>query len=484
MPTHWARVIVLGAMAASLHACKASRPSAKIAEADAGTHSVFGGSSAIQVRARRNPAMVVSALVDVEAPGAERIVVSYGEDPARSSTTPELVTDASGRVTAVLLGLRPGAVTHIQVAAHAAGRVIESAPLDFRAELLPPDVAWPDVRILSDDGTARGFLLGAFSTPKGKVATVLDRSGRVVWYKPLAGDQVGVFDRLPNGRFILYNWPARVFEEIDLGGVVVRRWVPSPPASEDGADPHEFLPRPDNRALVIGWQVHAADSRSRFADGAADAERRDNTVVEIDASGASQLLWSSYPDVRVEELRPVPEAEIDPASFEVAHANAVDVSADGQLLAVTCRELEQVLGIESATGEVRWRLGGKRASLRILGDPLGGVSAVHDARLLPDHRLRIFDNGNSRKVRESRVVIYKIDEAAQTARLVWEYRHDPPIYTWVGGSARDLPEGRLLVNFSWKGTITEIDAERKVHWEIKVPGSGTYRMEWVPTLYP
>jgi hypothetical protein len=430
--------------------------------------------------------MVVSALVHVEAKGAERVIVRYGDDTTRSNATPELTPDAEGRVTAVLLGLRPAAVTHVEVEARGGGQMSRSAPLTFNSDELPADIALPKVQIVTDDGTARGYLLGAFITPKGKVATVLDRRGRVLWYRPLLGEAVGVFTRLPSGRFILWNLPARVFEELDLAGNVLRRWAPEAPASEEGADGHEFLPLPGERALVIGWQVHSVDSRSRFPRGVQNAERRDNTVVEIDPTGADRLIWSTYPQVRIDELRPVPEIadEVDPKRFEVAHANAIDVAPDGDLVAVTCRELDQVLGIERATGKVRWRLGGKRGDLRVVDDPLGGPSAPHDARFVTNNRLRVFDNGNSRKKPETRVVVYELDEAKRMARLVWEYRHDPPLYTWIGGSARELPGGRLLVNFPWNGTTTEIDSEKRVRWEMKAPKSGAYRMEWVNTLYP
>jgi hypothetical protein len=235
---------------------------------------------------------------------------------------------------------------------------------------------------------------------------------------------------------------------------------------------------------VIGWRYHEVDSRGRFPKGVPNAQRRDNNVIELDAGGSSRVIWSSHPDIGIDEIRPAREVPMDPARFETVHANAIDVSADGQLVALTCRELSQVLGIERATGKVRWRLGGKRGDLRIEDDPLHGFSAPHDARFLPGNRLRVFDNGNAHAVPMSRVVIYELDEAKRVARLVWEYRHDPPLYTPIAGSARDVPDNRLLVNFTWLGTLTEIDDKRRVHWEMKLSGAGAYRIEWIPTLYP
>lgn len=427
--------------------------------------------------------MVVSALVDIHAPGARRIKVRYGDGQGANFETPELVPDPDGRVTAVLLGLRPGMRNQIDVEASVGDRTLHSERLSFTADPLPPDVALPEVKVVTDDGSARGYLLGEFRTSKGKMATLLDRHGRVFWYRPLVAEALGAFLMLPNGHLIVWNMPARLYDEVDLSGIVLRRWMPDPSASQDGADGHEFLALSDDRAMVIGWRNHPADPGRRFPKIPSGAERRDNTVVEFDVAGASRVIWESYPDVGVDEVRPPPGAPVDPGNFEVAHMNAIDLSPDGKFVVVTCREMEQVLGIDRTTGKVRWRLGGKRSDFRITDDPLGGFNSPHDARVLPGNRLRVFDNGNRHKPPESRVVVYELDEVKKTARLVWEYRHDPPFFTWFGGSARALPNDRLLINFTWERTVIEIDKERRVHWEINVPDSAAYRIEWVPTLY-
>jgi hypothetical protein len=463
--------------------CKDVTPRGRT-DAAGGSPASASGPQFVRASVRRNPAMVVSALVDVEAPGAERITVRYGNNLGDAYETPALTPAADGRVTAVLIGLRPGVKTLIKVEARARDRSLSSLPLTFVADAPPPDIAWPEVRVVTDDGSARGFLLGPFRSDRGKAAVMLDRRGRVLWYRPLVGVEVGAFSRLPNGHFIMWNILARAFEEVDIGGSVVRRWIPDPAASEDGADGHEFLPLPGDRAVVIGWQYHGVDSRTRFPDGSRTAQRRDNTVVELDAQGSSRVIWASYPQIGIDEIRPLPETKIDPTRFETVHANAVDLSSDGELVAVTCREIGQVLGIERRTGKVRWRLGGKRGDLRILDDPLEGFSAPHDARLLPGNRLRVFDNGNLHRVPVSRVVVYEIDEAARVARLVWEYVRDPPLYTEMAGSARDLPNDRLLIDFTLKGRIIEVDRERRVHWEMKLVRGWAYRIEWVPTMYP
>jgi hypothetical protein len=57
----------------------------------------------------------------------------------------------------------------------------------------------------------------------------------------------------------------------------------------------------------------------------------------------------------------------------------------------------------------------------------------------------------------SRAVEYRIDEAAQTATHVWEYRHVPDICAAVGGSAQRLAGDDTLIAWGTAGVATEVD---------------------------
>jgi hypothetical protein len=263
----------------------------------------------------------------------------------------------------------------------------------------------------------------------------------------------------------------------------VRHWVVGAGDSSSGLDSHDFTVQPDGHALGIGSRTSTFDSTPYFPDGIANATRIDGEILDVDPGGTVHLVWTSYPDFQPSDLTPDPDLALDGTNVEMAHVNAVVLAPDGNLL-VSCRAISQVLKLDRATGAVLWRLGGKRSDFAFEGDPQGGFTLQHDPQVMASGRLRLLDNGNAQTPQETRVVEYELDETAKIAHWRWEYRHAPSLYTLVGGSARDLPGSRMLVDFTVPGTTVEIDGAKNVHWELQTGQSRPYRMIFTPTLYP
>jgi hypothetical protein len=84
---------------------------------------------------------------------------------------------------------------------------------------------------------------------------------------------------------------------------------------------------------------------------------------------------------------------------------------------------------QHAEGEVEWTLGTPELAgakrLDIIGDPWDGPKRPHDARLEGDV-LTMFDNQAGVPGRVPRAVAYRIDEAAGTATMLWEFRNPAP----------------------------------------------------------
>ena len=100
--------------------------------------------------------------------------------------------------------------------------------------------------------------------------------------------------------------------------------------------------------------------------------------------------------------------------------------------------------IDRTTGDIEWKLGGTTTpeSLSLVNDPLGGPVFMHDARLLPDGTITIFDN-RKEATEPSRVTQYAIDTTAPTptATLLWEYENADGDRTQFMGSARRQADG-------------------------------------------
>jgi hypothetical protein len=122
-----------------------------------------------------------------------------------------------------------------------------------------------------------------------------------------------------------------------------------------------------------------------------------------------------------------------------------------------------------------------------VNDPENGFSKQHSAKILPNGNLLVYDNGTDHDVRETRAVEYRLDHVAKTATLVWEYRHDPPIYTGYLGWVERLSNGNTWVACALAGRVVEVDPTGKVVWETQLSVNGAdgavYRLLPISSLY-
>jgi len=95
----------------------------------------------------------------------------------------------------------------------------------------------------------------------------------------------------------------------------------------------------------------------------------------------------------------------------------------------------------------------------------GELDGPHDATLLADGHVLVFDNGLGRGW--SRVV--EVDPA--TNRIVWQHKADPPasFYTAALGGAQRLPNGNTLIANSHRGESFEVTPAGEIVWRFLTP---------------
>jgi hypothetical protein len=95
----------------------------------------------------------------------------------------------------------------------------------------------------------------------------------------------------------------------------------------------------------------------------------------------------------------------------------------------------------------------------------GQLSGPHDASMLADGQVMIFDNGV--KNRRSRVLV--VDP--RTHRITWLYDADgdKSFYTRGRGSAQRLPNGNTLIASSDQGWVFEVTDDGEIVWEYRNP---------------
>jgi hypothetical protein len=336
-----------------------------------------------------------------------------------------------------------------------------------------PDLRPPGIRLLrAPHGTAAGYI---FLAPKKEAVQagpmILDERGRLVWFRPL--DTRGVTDfrvQRYRGRPVLTWWHARpeaathgtpAYTVVDTSyrTVAVIRPVGGPIA-----DPHELILTRSGTALMTTFRSIGFGGR-RVVDGG---------VQELDLRTGRVLLdWRSTHHIALSESYSRPPR--DPSkNFDFFHVNSIEIDTDGNLL-VSARNTHAVYKIRRRTGQVIWRLGGKRSDFK-LGR---GVRFAwqHDARRQGDGTISIFDNGAAPQVhRQSRVIFVRLDPVRKTATLVRYVVHRPARLAINQGNAQLLPQQHVLVNWGHEPYVTEFDRRGRVVFDLTYGrGADSYR---------
>jgi hypothetical protein len=197
-----------------------------------------------------------------------------------------------------------------------------------------------------------------------------------------------------------------------------------------GTDEHECILLPDGHYFLIALDYRTVDMSQIVPGGNPNATVIGNHVQELDENDNVVFEWRSWDNFNIADAV---NENLTNSTIDYVHMNSIAIDYDSNIV-ISSRHLSEVTKINRNTGEVMWRLGGQNNQFTLVDDTYE-ISYQHDARPVPgkpDH-YTIFDNGNSRSPRFSRVVEFRIDTAAMTATKIWEYRHSPDHYThWMG----------------------------------------------------
>jgi hypothetical protein len=353
---------------------------------------------------------------------------------------------------------------------------------------LPAD--FPSVRFESLRPVPPALFVVSFTAPadRGSWVVVFDSSGTPRWWyrhgTRVLGGQVLGDGSLAWARSFGdgYGLDPRMAHEIRSESGRLLRLVRTKGSIVDG---HEYHELPNGNVLLDTYVPETADLR-RFG-GPKRAAIVSAEVQEVDPAGKVLWRWNSRGHISLRETgrwwRNVlsnPRRRLQREAFDPVHINSIEPRGDEEVI-ISTRHTDAVYGIDRATGEIRWKLGGTRTgrSLRVTGDPatklLGGQ---HDARIDRRGRLTVFDNGKDRP-RDPRVVFYRLD-LRQRRALYRGQLNDPEVRrSHCCGSAREMSDGGWLVSWGANPLVTGFDREGRIAFRLHLP-SPTFRAVPVP----
>jgi Arylsulfotransferase (ASST) len=218
-------------------------------------------------------------------------------------------------------------------------------------------------------GTAPSYVFLALKEGAGEHGPmILDDRGQLVWFEKYITARDFKVQRY-RGRPVLTWWEGSIVFGHGVGEYVIfddsyREIARVRAGNGFRGDLHEFLITPEDTALLTAYAEVPADLSS--AGGREYGAAWEGIFQEVDIETGEVLLeWHSLEHVGVDESYVLPSE--DPAYvYDYFHINSIDVDHDGNLLA-SARNTWAVYKIDPESGEVLWRLGGKKSDFE-MGD--------------------------------------------------------------------------------------------------------------------
>jgi len=304
---------------------------------------------------------------------------------------------------------------------------------------------------------------------------IVDNDLTPVFYKRVTGAAYD-FKFQPNSE-LTYNIYSIYSYGMDSSGNLVNQYFT--PAGF-ALDIHDLTVLEDGSYYILGRDHITIDMSQYVTGGDTAAILVAHTIHHMDASDNELWRWNSFDHYDI--LDADDHVDLTLHTIDWTHCNSVEVDNDGNIILST-RNFNEITKINRQTGEIIWRLGGKKNQFQFINDTRG-FGRQHDARRHSNGNLILFDNGHFLIPQYSSYVEYDLDEQNLTATLVRRYSRDESIFTLSRGAVQELPNENILI--SWGENInpyvTEIDTEDSIEFELVLPSLvhkyRAYRFPW------
>jgi hypothetical protein len=348
-----------------------------------------------------------------------------------------------------------------------------------------PDLSPPAVEVSTQaHNTAPGYI---FVAPKGYPGhdgpMILDNRGQPVWFHQSKDGVASDFKvQHYRGEPVLTWAEGRVVAGHGLSEYVIldssyRELKRVRAGNGYKGDLHEFLITQQDTALFTIYSPVRRDLTS--VGGSRYGGVVDGIVQEVNIETGEVLFeWHSLEHVSIEESYGEPPKN-PRLSFDYLHINSIDVDHDSNLL-VSGHKAFTVYKIDRESGEIIWRLGGKKSDFEMGEGTRTGFQ--HDARRQPDGTITIFDNGGVHKNEQSYGLVLELDEEEMTATLVREYAHPEERLAATMGNMQVLPNANVFIGWGNQPLFSEFSNEGKLLFDASFPSKvesyRAFRFAW------
>jgi hypothetical protein len=338
----------------------------------------------------------------------------------------------------------------------------------------------------SADGAFDGYTI--FSSVRGHHTTVLDMQGQVVhqWHHD---EGIQHLKWLANGNLLIQTLPpedagglemiggsAGAMIELDRDGSTL--WEHRDPTQH-----HDYVRLSNGHTMYLAWEKMPKAVCDSVRGGHHHDDDPDlmwgDVVREIDYTGDVVREWRSWEhlDVTLDVICPLESRK------EWTHANSLAVLDNGDWL-ISFRLTSTLVIVDHETGKIKWRWGPGNACAD--HDPKFGppeLSHQHDAQMLDNGHILVFDNGCHRRRGPSWSRIVEIDPATHEFKWTFAGKTILEFYSFMVSGCQRLPNGNTLITEGASGRLLEVTRQHEVVWEYVSPWTVPSRFGPSPAVF-
>ncbi len=356
-----------------------------------------------------------------------------------------------------------------------------------RSDLQPPVVSVT----AQSPGVAPGAeFVAPYGGPGQAGPMILDQQGGLLWFKALPRYTSATNFRVQEyaGNPVLTWWQGDIsVHGFGRGEDVIADSTYTDIAhvragNGDEADLHDFQLTPSGTALITAYDPILCNLSS--VGGPALGAVTDGLFQEVDVkTGLVMYEWTSLDHVGLDESYGSARASSTSEPFDFFHINSLSLDPDGSLL-ISARNTWTVYRLDGRSGQVLWRLGGKKSSFK--AGPGSSTAYQHDPRELPGGLISLFDNGASPTVHpQSRGMVLSLDGQTGTATLVSQFTHSPPLVVQSQGNIQALANGDWFLGWGQEPDFSEFSPSGALlfdaHFPVHEQSYRSFRFAWTGT---
>ncbi|MCW8804833.1 MAG: aryl-sulfate sulfotransferase [Ignavibacteriaceae bacterium] len=256
-------------------------------------------------------------------------------------------------------------------------------------------------------------------------------------------------------------------------------------------DHHDFQIIDGGHSLLLAYDPQPVRMDTIVSGGDSSAIVLGLIIQELDETKNVIFQWRSWDHFNITDA--TENIDLTQHTIDYVHGNAIEMDYDGNLL-ISSRNLDEITKINRQTGEIIWRLGGKKSrnnQFQFINDTIT-FSHQHDIRRLDNGNVTLYDNGNLHTPRKSSAIEYELDEENKIATRIWRFNHPSLIFRRAMGNVQRLDNEHFMIG--WGGwfhedtrTVTEVDPNNEIRLEFLMPDTflsyRAFKFNWKTNLF-